>query len=308
MPYPITGLTEAKLISRIAGGFKPRSRDVVVGIGDDAAVVRYKKGRYLILTTDMLVESVHFKKNEDLRSVGYKAMAVNVSDIAAMGGWPKYCLVSVGLPERHAGATFKRLFCGIKRGAGKFHVDVIGGDTNRSPYLVVNVAMVGEVEEENLVLRSTAQPGDHIFVSGPLGGSLRGRHLSFVPRLQEARFLVTNFRVTSMIDLSDGLGVDLNRLVALSRVGAFIVEDRIPKSKGITRTSSALFDGEDFELLFTLSTTDAARLSRTERLSRPPFKFFEIGRVTDAFCGVRMLRRDGTTEKVGVRGFQHFRS
>lgn len=308
MPYPIENLAEVKLISRIAAGCRPRSRDIVVGIGDDAAVVRYKKGRCLILTTDMLVESVHFKKNEDAALVGYKAMAVNVSDVAAMGGWPKYGLVSLGLPERRHGPIFKKLFCGIRRCADKFHVDVVGGDTNRSPHLVVNVAMVGEVEEENLLLRSTARAGDHIFVSGPLGGSLRGRHLSFEPRLREARFLVKNFHVTSMIDLSDGLGVDLNRLVASSRVGAFIVEDMIPKSQGVTQTSSALFDGEDFELLFTLSGGDAARLSRMERLARAPFKFFAIGRVTDAFCGVRMLRRDGVTEKIGIRGFQHFRS
>lgn len=305
MANPLKKVKEIGLIEGVARRFKPKDQAVVVGIGDDAAAVKGPKGARLLYTCDMLIESVHFKKNEDPRKIGYKAMAVSVSDIAAMGGIPKYALVSVGLPKKGVDRIARGLFEGIGRCARKFHVDVIGGDTNRSPRLVIDVFMAGVVEKDRMVLRSTAKPGDFIFVSGPLGGSFRGKHLDFIPRLKEARFLVENFKVTSMIDLSDGLGMDLNRLAQASGVGALVFENRIPRSKGVASTKAALFDGEDFELLFTLSKTDALELlHRTKRGKN--MKFYFLGRITDLFSGVRMITKGGETRKVEPLGFRHF--
>ncbi len=297
---------EVALIEQIKRGFAPRDVGVVVSIGDDTAVVRGRKGMYLLYTTDMLIEGVHFKKGEDPAKVGYKALAVSVSDIAAMAGVPKYALVSVGLPKNGTAKTARGLYQGLKRCALKFGVDIIGGDTNRSDRLIIDCFVTGEVEKDRVTLRSGARTGDYIFVSGPLGGSLKGRHLCFEPRVKEARFLAERFRPTSMIDLSDGLGMDLNRIAEASKVGALIFENKIPRNKGVKTVSSALFDGEDFELLFTLPRPRAFELLHWQSRQRRPFSFAMVGRVTDLFRGVRLLTARGRIEEVGCRGFQHF--
>ena len=299
-------IKEVRLIERIAGRFKVKDRSVIVSIGDDAAVVRGPQRKYLIFTSDMLIESVHFKKSEDYQKVGYKAMAVSISDIAAMGGIPKYALISVGLPKKNVDRIAGQLFTGIESCAKKFGIEVVGGDTNRSDKLIIDVFAVGEVEPDKVVLRSTAQSGDHIFVSGPLGGSFRGKHLSFTPRVMESRFLVKNFKVTSMIDLSDGLGMDLNRICDASGVGALIFENKIPKSKGVFKTEAALFDGEDFELLFTLSKEDGFRFFHMMDKRKADMRFYQIGRITDLFRGVKMVTRDGKVKDVSCDGFKHF--
>ncbi len=306
MDTPLKSLKEVRLIERFKKLLPTPDGSVVVSIGDDAAVCRGAKGRYWLYTVDMQVESVHFKRNENYEKVGYKVMAVSVSDIAAMGGYPKYALVSVGLPKKNVDRVAQRLFEGIASCAQKYGVSVIGGDTNRADKLVIDCFMVGEVEKKNLVLRSTARPGDHIFVSGPLGGSSSGKHLTFEPRLKASRFLVQNFKVTSMIDLSDGLGVDLNRVSQASRVGALIFESKIPKSKGVSHIKNALFDGEDFELLFTLAPSDALALLSMSRKGQTPLTFYPIGRMTDLFSGVRMMTPQGRMREVACDGFKHF--
>ncbi|MFH0877703.1 MAG: thiamine-phosphate kinase [Candidatus Omnitrophota bacterium] len=305
MERPFKKVKEVVLIEALSRRFKARDRSVVVSIGDDAAVLRWTKEKYLLYTVDMLVEGVHFKKGEDLKKVGYKAMAVSVSDIAAMGGLPKHALVSVGLPKAHAEASLRALSAGIASCARQFKVDVIGGDTNRSPHLVVDVFMTGEVLRRHLALRRGARPGDHIFVSGTLGGSLAAKHLSFMPRVKEAQFLVKNFKVTSMMDLSDGLAMDLNRLVQASRCGAMIFEYKIPKSSGCLTINQALCDGEDFELLFTLACKDAQSLLAMTNKKKAPCRFFQIGRMTDLFGGVRMVTNRGRLREIHCRGFQH---
>jgi thiamine-monophosphate kinase len=296
---------EIRLIKRLARGLKAKDKKVVVSIGDDAAVVKSSGNKYVLYTCDMLVESVHFRRKEDLRKVGYKALAVSVSDIAAMGGVPKYALVSVGIPKAGAERISEGLFEGIRECAKEFNVDVIGGDTNRAKDLVIDIFVVGEVEPQKMVRRSTAKPGDFIFVSGPLGGSLKGRHLSFTPRVKESRYLVDHFKVTSMIDLSDGLAMDLNRIAEASRIGALIFESKIPKTKG-SLIKAALFDGEDFELLFTLSGDDALKLYHLMRRKKTLFKFTSIGKITDLFCGVKMVTNQGRIRDVGCEGFKHF--
>jgi len=306
MVMPLKKITEVGLIERFAKALKPCDPSVVVSIGDDAAVVRGAKGCYRLYTVDMLVEGTHFKKGESYKKVGYKAMAVSISDIAAMGGEPQYALISVGLPKKNAQTEAQKLFKGAASCARKFNVDVIGGDTNCSSKLVIDCFVAGKVEEKNLALRNGAKPGDHIFVSGLLGGSILGKHLTFEPRLKEARFLVKNFKVTSMIDLSDGLGVDLNRLSYASALGAIIFEDRIPMARGVKKIKNALFDGEDFELLFTLSPEDSFRLLRMMKKNKFAMSFYQIGRMTDFFSGVRMMTRENKVEEVGCDGFKHF--
>lgn len=306
MAHPLRKVKEVVLIEDMKRRFRPRSRDVVVSIGDDAAAVRGRRGKCLLYTADMLIEGVHFKKDEDVCKVGYKAMAVSVSDIAAMGGIPKYALVTIGLPQKNFKKGARDLCRGIAACAKKFGIDVIGGDTNRSEKLIIDCFMVGEVEKERMVLRSTAKCGDAIFVTGALGGSLRRKHLTFEPRVKEARFLVENFKVSSMIDLSDGLGTDLNRITEASSCGALIFENKIPLVRGVSSVDAALFDGEDFELLFTLPKAEAFKLYKRAASLRKHLKFFVIGRITDLFSGVRMITADGRMREVSCKGFQHF--
>ncbi|MFB3919126.1 MAG: thiamine-phosphate kinase [Candidatus Velamenicoccus archaeovorus] len=300
----LKNIKEWALVAQAVRRFRTADPSVVVGPGDDAAVIRGPKELYGLLTVDMLVESVHFKKGEDLRRVGYKAVAVSVSDIAAMGGEPRFALVSAGLPRKDLARRAQALFAGLGQCARRYGVSVIGGDINRSGRFVIDVFMIGEVEKKNLVLRSGAKDGDTIFVSGPLGGSQRsGRHLSFVPRVKEARFLVENFKVNAMMDLSDGLGMDLSRLCEASRLGAEIFEDDIPRNPGVKTMAAALGDGEDYELLFTLAPAQARRLSA---YSAGRFHFYPIGRMTTAFKGVRMRTCGGLLKKLPPPKFRHF--
>jgi thiamine-monophosphate kinase len=294
------------LVDQIARQFKTRDRSVIVPIGDDAAAVRMAPGRCLLYTVDMLVEGTHFKRGEDFRRVGYKALAVSVSDIAAMGGEPKYALVSVGLPARSAKKSMRGLLTGLKKAARSFGVAIIGGDMNKSDRLVVDVFMVGQAHPDRLARRSGARSGDVLFVSGPLGNTLKGKHLDFVPRLDASRFLMKNFRVRSMMDLSDGLAMDLNRMCAASRVGALLFEKKIPLNKGVRRVSEALTGGEDFELLFTLATADAGLLEQMMKRGATRLKFWRVGVMTRLFRGVKMIAEDGRVREILPRGYQHF--
>lgn len=297
---------ELALIDQIARRFKTRDRKLIIPIGDDAAAVRLSRDECLLYTADMLVEGTHFKKGEDPRRIGYKAMAVSASDIAAMGGEPKYALVCVGLPARSAQKSMRGLLVGLKKAARSFGVAIIGGDMNKSDRLVVDVFMVGVGHPDHLARRSGARSGDVIFVSGPLGGTLRGKHLDFVPRLDASRFLIKNFRVTSMMDLSDGLSMDLNRICAASRVGALLFEKKVPLNKGVRRVQEALTGGEDFELLFTLSPVDAGRLGQMMKRRVTRLKFWRIGVMSRLFGGARMICADGRVQKISSQGYQHF--
>ncbi len=244
---------EFGLINRIAEKEKVLDKEVILGIGDDAAVIKYKKGRYLLLTTDMLIEGVHFNKKATPFQIGWKALATNISDIAAMGGIPKYALVSLGLKKEISVKFVDEIYRGIRTLAKKFKVTILGGDTVSSPKIVVNIVLSGEVEKNYLTLRKGAQIGDKIYITGALGGSILGKHLSFIPRVKEARYLVKNLHPTSMIDISDGLLSDLKRICEASEVGAKIYQKKIPLSKEAVSLENALTAGEDFELLFTVS-------------------------------------------------------
>src|SRR5438552_2798214 len=197
----------------------PADPRVLVGPGDDTAVLAWPADRPCLVTTDMLLEGSCFRLAEaGARRVGRKAMAVNLSDIAAMAGRPVAAVVSVGLPRGAGPALAEDLYVGLRELADAFHTPLAGGDTNSwNGGLVISVTLLGEATERGPVLRSGAKPGDWLLVTGPLGGSLRGKHLDFTPRVTEALALHQHADLHAMIDISDGLAGDVGHICAESR-------------------------------------------------------------------------------------------
>lgn len=282
---------------------------VLLGIGDDAAVLKGDKEGDLLFTTDLLIEGKHFHLGEATPfEIGRKAIAVNLSDIAAMGGRPLCAVAAVGLPAALKLPFVLELYRGIERTAQKFGACLVGGDTNQSDRLVISVAMLGRTfGRGKAVRRSGAKKGDVLFVTGELGGSYRSKkHLCFIPRLKEAEYLVKHFRVSAMMDLSDGLGSDLWRLTGESRVGAFISKEAVPVSRHARSFSGALRDGEDFELLFSLPPQEAARLAAA-KIPKEMAVFRPIGKIVDKRFGVKLVRVEGRWEILPETGFDHFK-
>jgi thiamine-monophosphate kinase len=254
----------------------------------------------------MLVEDVHFRMREATAfQIGWKAMARNISDIAAMGGVPRYALISMGARPDLEVPFLDRIFNGINSAAEIGEINIVGGDTVIAGKLTIDVSLIGEVEKERLVLRSGARKGDLIFVTGALGGSMKGKHLSFVPRLKEARWLVSRFKINSMIDISDGLSLDLWRILDASGTGARIYEDLIPVSKEARSFAGALRDGEDFELLFTITANEAKRFFKSPVIGTgTPITC--IGEITARSEGYNLIRANGKAEKLKPEGYLHF--
>ncbi len=247
---------------------KLSAKDFPIGIGDDMAEVRIAGGKTVLITTDMMLDGVHFDlRKTTLRRVGYKAMAVNLSDCAAMATIPVAAVAAVAMPKGFGQKELKQLYKGITEAADKYNCPLIGGDITcwegKEPF-AINIAMISKRSTNKPVRRSGAKVGDCICVTGSLGGSLYRRHLKFEPRVKEAMKIAQMVTLHSMIDLSDGLSSDLNRICKQSGVGAVIDAKLIPISKDAKRNrnplNSALNDGEDFELLFTLSEKDCGKL------------------------------------------------
>lgn len=256
-----------------------------IGIGDDCAVLDLLQARSLV-TCDMLMEGVHF--NRTLATdpqIGRKALAVSLSDIAAMAGSPVAAFVSLALPERNAVAVADGIMDGILSLAADFGTVVAGGDTNiwAGP-LVINVTVIGREHRLGSVLRKGARPGDCVLVTGVLGGSISGHHLDFKPRVHEAVLLADRYGLSSMTDLSDGLASDLQDIADESGVGFLLDRDQIPVSAGARQTSdpikAALCDGEDFELCFTAPPDVARRMVAEQPLADVSITM--IGRAVDA--------------------------
>lgn len=250
----------------------PENPRVLVGPGDDCAVLA-PFTRPLLVTTDMLMDGTDFLIEEvGPRAAGRKAMAANLSDIAAMAGVPVAAVVSVALPREHAISS--ELYLGIREVADAFNTSIVGGDTNSwDGKLAISITLFGEATVRGPVLRSGAKPGDWIFVTGPLGGSIRGHHLTFTPRVNEALRLHEVANLHAMIDVSDGLAADLNHILDESRCGAVLSAGSIPiapaaiessKSSGKSPLEHALGDGEDFELIFTVSPGEGEKLMRDQ--------------------------------------------
>lgn len=304
----MSGLGEFQLIDWIRKRSSPHPQ-VPVGIGDDAALLAPTPGEEVLVTTDMLMDGRHFIVGQTPSAlIGRKALAVNLSDIAAMGGRPLAAFVSWALP-RHGGRDLAQaLWTGMAELAETFDVAMAGGDTNSwDGPLVISVTLVGETVGRRRILRSGARPGDWICVTGPLGGSLSGRHLTFTPRIREALDLVQRVPVTSMLDLSDGIASDLRHILDQSGVGATLEARSIPIHHDVDRTLPvseqllrALTDGEDFELLFTVSPIEGERL-----LAHPPTGWvpIRIGTI-DAEVGCR-LRTIAGIEALPRGGWEH---
>lgn len=295
-------MKELEFIKYISKKFKTR-KPVIKGIGDDCAILEYTKTRYMLLTCDMIIEGTHFSKNTTPFQIGWKAVAVNISDIAAMGGIPKYALVSAGIPRDRGTKFLKGIIKGVETISRKFNMLVIGGDTNTSRKIVINVTLIGEVEKNCVITRDGARVGDLIFVTGCLGEG-RVKHLKFLPRLKEARILAKNFKLNSMIDLSDGLAMDLNRLSEAAKVGACVYRSLIPLSDASEALDKAIFAGEDFELLFTASIRESKKLiKRMGKKEDLPITL--IGEVVDRRFGVQLVSEEGKTRPLKPKGFMH---
>lgn len=295
-------LGEFGLIDAVTGSQKFSSA-VVQGIGDDTAVVRPADGGYELLTTDLLIENIHFKRSFRPRDIGRKALACSISDIAAMGGEPRYALVSLGVPVDLSVAFVRSLYQGIRGLADKHGVTIVGGDTVKSQSIVINVALTGWVKKKHLVTRSGAGVGDVICVTGALGNSFEtGHHLRFQPRTAEASWLVRKFKPTAMIDVSDGLAADLGHILKASDVGAELDVNSIPLRKGAD-VMRALSDGEDFELCLTM---DEEKFLRWQEKKSKPFHLYNVGQITESSEGFVLVESDGQKRPLTAKGFTHF--
>ncbi len=312
----VCDLGEFGLIARLKKEVATSAR-VVEGIGDDAAVLEGPEGgRLLLFACDTITEGVHFLPDDPPEQIGHKALACNLSDIAAMGGVPRAATLSIGCSPEAPVEVIDGIWAGMRALAGEFDVDLVGGDLHRSKSgLVLSVAILGEVEHELCVRRSGAKAGDFVVVTGALGGSSAGRHLTFTPRVREGRWLAEHKLASAMIDLSDGLASDMRRLCESSGVGAELEAARVPVSdeahslaaKGDTERTAlerALFDGEDFELLVTVSPRllDEAATDFLEAFGR---RLHVVGRIT-AERDIVLIHDDGTAQKLNAGGFDHF--
>ncbi len=279
---------------------------VPVGPGDDCAVVRFG-GDLLLVTTDQCADGVHFILADcGAEAAGYKVMARSLSDIAAMGGEPVAAVATVAVAAGMTDADGKAIYHGLRRAGDAFGCPIVGGDVAAwaNPVLLT-VTMWGRPVAAP-ILRSTARPGDVVCVTGALGGSLAsGRHLSFTPRLAEARTLVERYAPTAMIDISDGLAADLHHICRESGVHVNLAAATIPISPTAAATpdplAAALSDGEDYELLFTLAPQDADRLLADQPFDVPVTR---IGIVTEG-AGATIEMADGATLPLQPRGFRH---
>ncbi len=299
---------ERELVQYFAAKGKLKTAKFPIGIGDDMAQVKLSKNSSALITTDILLDGVHFdSKKATLEQIGYKAMACSLSDCAAMATIPLGAVVSVALPRNFGSQKLKKLHKGILTAAKKYDCALIGGDMASWPgRLAVSVAMLSKPAGTKPVRRDTAKIGDIVCVTGTLGASIAKRHLEFRPRIKEA-LTIAKAGANAMIDISDGLSTDLNHICRLSKKGAVIESGEIPISKDAKKTknplSSALNDGEDFELLFTIHEKKFGRLKRQWCFK---VKLTAIGRITRGSL-VKIKMSDGKIVKLIPGGYDHLK-
>ncbi len=336
----IAGLGEFGLIDKLAAPFSPQLPGTVKGIGDDAAVIDLGD-EYGILTTDMLVEGVHFDLTfHPLQHLGYKAIAVNVSDIAAMNGVPQQVVVSLGLSNRFSVEAVEEIYQGIKAACEDYKVDLVGGDTTASRSgLILSVSVFGKVAKDRITYRSTAKANDILCVTGDLGGAYAGLQILsrekqvFLadPEMQpdfegkeyilqrqlkpEARMDVVyelaeaGVIPTSMIDISDGLSSELHHICKASGLGAVVFEEHLPiddqtafvaSELNLGPVTAAVNGGEDYELLFTIRQEDHARLKNNPKISF-------IGYLTSDRDELLLRTKSGNVVPLHAQGWQHLK-
>lgn len=282
---------EDALIARLTR-LVPLDPEPAAGPGDDCAVIDSdpQSDSLQLFKTDAMVAGIHFLAETPARAVGWKSVARVVSDFAAMGGKPGRFLVTLALPVETRVSWVEELYRGIGDCLETFGAVLAGGETSRVPEgsaVVISIAAIGSVRREHLTLRSTAQVGQSLLVTGTLGGSFSGKHLAFTPRVQEAEWLVSNFKPAAMMDLSDGLAKDLPRLAEASGCGFLLDRERLPLSPGCS-VEQALNDGEDFELLLAMDPGRVPALLGAWATVFPETPLTVIGRLVSADEGEKL--------------------
>lgn len=330
----LSELGEFGLIDFLTAGLGQNSGGVIKGVGDDTAVLEVGGGNWLLFTTDMLVEGVHFSLDySTFAQVGWKTLAVNLSDIAAMGGRPTHALLSLAVPPGLAPADLAELYEGLRLAAGEYGVNIVGGDTVSCPErLVLNAALLGEVKAGGAVYRSGARPGDKVFVTGPLGAPAAGLHLFQNPGLEgpagssdycrlahaaprprvKEGMLLARCGVAAMNDISDGLASEIHEICTASRVGCLIRQADVPVDRRVREVAAAagadplqwaLFGGEDLELVFTAGREAEEEIKR--EAATGGFQIYEVGLITPS-PGVCLARPDGSVLPLARGGYDHF--
>lgn len=327
---------EFGFIDRISVGCLNQPSGVVKAIGDDAAAFLTETGHLTLVTTDLLVERVHFLRDATSGyNLGYKALSVNLSDIAAMGGTAGNAFVSIAIPEDCTLDYLEDIYRGMKSIAAHYKVNILGGDTTSSKRdLIINLAVTGSVLENDVLFRDTAQVGDVILTDGFLGDSRAGLHLllhqikadkpyleallnaHLLPRpsLLEGRFLARQPGIHAAIDVSDGLSSDLGHILGESRVGARLSADRIPVSPALVQfcrylgfdpVEFALAGGEDYTLLVTIDPAEADRVVRdfNDEFHRP---LYQIGHIVES-DSIELVETDGNVRSLAPTGWDHFK-
>lgn len=275
-----------------------KRRKVFARAGDDCAVVELPGGhKDLVLKTDCVVEGVHFVRGTNALDVGWKAMMRPLSDFAATSALPQFALITLIVPQKTDAAWLRQLYRGLHRAANRFDVRIVGGETSSTPGpITLSVSVVGFVESDRAVTRHGGKPGDALFVTGRLGGALKQKHLKFIARIAESRWLTKNFSIHAMMDLSDGLGADLPRLARASKVGFTIEPENLPVAQGAT-IDRAISEGEDYELLFAISPRESKRLQTEWGRKFPRLPLTPIGSLS---------RLSTTNHQLLPRGYIHF--
>jgi len=328
---------EFGFIQKISRGCLIRPENVIKSIGDDAAAFTVEPDRVSLITTDLLVERIHFIRNSITGfDLGYKSLAVNLSDIAAMGGKAREAFISIAIPQDCPLEYLTAFYDGMKNLAARFDVNILGGDTTRSKEdLIINIVVQGTVDQTQMLCRDAACPGDIIVSSGCLGDSKAGLYLILnniptdaddfqtlyrahvlpEPHLNEGRFLASQSGTRAGIDTSDGLSSDLGHIAEESQVGATLYSDKIPVSESLLKFCSrfnfdpveyALSGGEDYTLLCTLAPQNAADIAtKFQREFKRPL--FRIGEINDK-NRLDMIYPDGSSKPIAPKGWDHFKN
>jgi thiamine-monophosphate kinase len=332
---------EFGLINWVRGKTPLRDPDIAAGIGDDAAVVTLSKGAVRLITTDILIEDIHFRlAYTDPLRLGKKALSINLSDIAAMGGIPQYFLLSMGLPPHLSFTWVEEFFQGIQELAGQYNLSLIGGDTSLARKLIINITVIGRGKRGRVIYRKGAKTGHQIMVTGTLGNAALGlrilksrggspdisrtcygdlaelteKHLSPTPRIAEGLLIAENRLASAMIDISDGLIADLGHILEESHVGAKIWISRLPLSEAYVKMAPqytprdidlAVSGGEDYELLFTTPRSKRGKL--LDLFGQYGLRVTHIGEIVDPRYGLRLLQDDGREYTLRKKGYDHFR-
>ena len=302
-------LSETELIQRLTQDL-PADSSVLTGPGDDCAVLDWG-GSKLLFKTDAIVEGIHFERDTPPKAIGRKALARALSDIAAMSGTPTHALITLGVHAEMEPSLIEAVYQGLRDCAREHHVNIVGGETTSLSQLTLSISLIGRASKP--ILRTGSAVGDAIFVSGELGGSMAGHHLNFTPRLKEARWLSDQDIVHAMIDLSDGLATDLRHLLS-DQTGAELLTRALPirraakerardNPSGKTALLAALTDGEDYELLFTVSSKDAVPLLDGWKSAFPETPLHCIGKITDQ-PGIA-LRDNKGVKPLTLHGYDH---